>query len=240
MDWFRWHHGTSKDPKWRVISRRSGVSIVTVVSVWATIAENASESSDRGTLQGWNPEDVAAQYDIEPDQVRAVYDAMQGKVLEGNRLTGWEKRNPKREREGDDSTPRVQRYREKKRLETEGNATKRIDREIDRLEREKEETQASPSGDDVETYSPDFEIFWTAYPRKVGKGAAWKVWHRLRLSRLLQDRILAAVAEARQSSDWTRDGGQYVPHPATWLSQHRWNDTLKRPNQNTNSVRGFL
>lgn len=113
MDWLRWHHGTSKDPKWRVISRRAGVSIVTTVSVWTTIVENASESSDRGVLQGWDPEDVAAQFDIEPEQVRTVFEAMQGKVLSGNRLTGWEKRNPKREREDDDSTERVRQYRER-------------------------------------------------------------------------------------------------------------------------------
>lgn len=111
--------------------------------MWATIAENASESSNRGTLEGWDPEDVAAQFDIEPEQVQAIYDAMQGKVLDGNRLTGWDKRNPKREREDHGSTERVQRHREKKRHETDGNATKRPDREIERekerLEREKEE-----------------------------------------------------------------------------------------------------
>lgn len=88
-------------------------------------------------------------------------------------------------------------------------------------------------------YSPDFEIFWSAYPRKTGKGAAWKAWCKLRPSRKLQDRILAAVGEARKSSDWQRDSGRYIPHPTTWLHGQRWDDTVSGTD-NSNSFHGFL
>lgn len=84
-------------------------------------------------------------------------------------------------------------------------------------------------------YSPDFEIFWTTYPRKVGKGDAWKAWKKLRPSRQLQDKIRVAVAKARESLDWTKENGKYIPNPSTWINQRRWDDEApsahSRPDQ---------
>jgi phage replication O-like protein O len=72
-----------------------------------------------------------------------------------------------------------------------------------------------------------FDNFWQLYPRKVGKGAAKKVWAKLKPDDALVQRILEAVSEQRDSVQWARDGGQYIPHPATWLSQERWDDELE-------------
>jgi len=115
MDWLRWYHGTMNDPKWRVISRRAKSSIPVVLSVWAAMLENASQAMPRGVLQGWNHDDVAAALDLEPEDVQAVYDSMQGKTLDGDILTGWGKRQPKREREDGTAADRkrAQREREK-------------------------------------------------------------------------------------------------------------------------------
>ena len=69
-----------------------------------------------------------------------------------------------------------------------------------------------------------FDRFWKAYPRKVGKGAALKVWEKLNPSEELTQRMIDAVQRQRQSQQWTRDNGQYIPHPTTWLNQGRWED----------------
>lgn len=69
-----------------------------------------------------------------------------------------------------------------------------------------------------------FEKFWEAYPRKVGKGAARKIWAKLKPPEELVEKMIAAVAEQRKTPQWQKDGGQYIPHPATWLSQDRWDD----------------
>ena len=29
-----------------------------------------------------------------------------------------------------------------------------------------------------------------------------------------------------KSHDWTKDGGQFIPHAATWLNGKRWEDEL--------------
>lgn len=133
MDWFRWHNGTVTDAKWRVVARRAGVPLYMVIAVWPKLCEEANQASDRGTLDQLDDavlEDIAAALDMETEHVAAIVEAMQGKVLDGNRLTGWENRNPKRERE-DNSTDRVRRFRERnaeKRDETPGNAEKRLEK----------------------------------------------------------------------------------------------------------------
>lgn len=70
----------------------------------------------------------------------------------------------------------------------------------------------------------NFERFWFAYPRKVGKGEARKVWKKLRPSDALTDTIIDAVRRQRSWLDWTKDAGKFIPHPATWLNQTRWED----------------
>jgi hypothetical protein len=69
-----------------------------------------------------------------------------------------------------------------------------------------------------------FDRFWAAYPRKAGKDAARKAFAARKPDDALTDAMLAAVAEQSQSEQWKRDGGQYIPHPATWLNQGRWED----------------
>ena len=68
-----------------------------------------------------------------------------------------------------------------------------------------------------------FEQFWSAFPRKVGKGAARKAFaHAITLTTL--DAMLAALRWQVTQPQWIRDGGDYIPHPATWLNQERWED----------------
>jgi hypothetical protein len=74
-------------------------------------------------------------------------------------------------------------------------------------------------------YAPDFAAFWNAYPRKKSKGDAWKVWQRLKCKSLLQQ-ILTAVKVQRQTHDWTKDNGQFIPYPASWLNDRAWEDDV--------------
>lgn len=45
----------------------------------------------------------------------------------------------------------------------------------------------------------------------------------------VQEKILAAVQAAKRSDQWTKDGGQFIPHPATWINQGRWDDVHAAP-----------
>ena len=66
-----------------------------------------------------------------------------------------------------------------------------------------------------------FDRFWAAYPRKVGKGAAERSFERIHPDAALLDRMLRAIETQRQSDTWLRG---YIPNPATWLNQRRWED----------------
>jgi hypothetical protein len=72
-----------------------------------------------------------------------------------------------------------------------------------------------------------FAAFWQAYPRKKSKGQAEKAWRTLRPDEQLQAAILAGVERAKTSADWTKKGGEYVPHPATWLNAKGWEDEVE-------------
>lgn len=70
-----------------------------------------------------------------------------------------------------------------------------------------------------------FERFWLAYPRKVAKDAAWAVFQRKRPDDALTDVMILAIDEAKQTPQWRKDAGAFIPHPRTWLNQGRWQDS---------------
>lgn len=74
--------------------------------------------------------------------------------------------------------------------------------------------------------TPDelFERFWAAFPRKVGKGAARAEWKRINPSLDTVQQMFVTLAWQRQTEQWRKDGGQWIPHPRTWLHQERWED----------------
>ena len=45
----------------------------------------------------------------------------------------------------------------------------------------------------------------------------------------LFQRMLEAIKEQTASEQWKRDNGQYIPNPATWLNQGRWDDETPVP-----------
>lgn len=69
-----------------------------------------------------------------------------------------------------------------------------------------------------------FSRFWAVYPKKVGKLAAQKSFAKVKAP---VETLIAAVERQKQSSQWQKDGGQYIPNPATWLNQGRWEDDLE-------------
>lgn len=129
----------------------------------------------------------------------------------------------------DNSTIRVRKYREKREPMTEkkrfGNVSETfLKRPIDRdrnIDIKHINTPIVPKGT-----SNGFDEFWKAYPKKIGKGAALKKWEGLkRLHRLPPvELIIAAVENQKTWEQWQKDEGQFIPNPATWLNQGRWED----------------
>jgi len=69
-----------------------------------------------------------------------------------------------------------------------------------------------------------FEAFWKAYPKKIGKDAAHKAFEKRKPNDALVTQMIRAIRVQCESDAWKKDGGQFIPHPATWLNQGRWQD----------------
>jgi hypothetical protein len=72
-------------------------------------------------------------------------------------------------------------------------------------------------------YSEDFLSFWNAYPRKTAKSTAFQSWGKHVDVPL--DEILKAVDAQKKTEQWKDP--QFIPMPATWLNQRRWEDEVE-------------
>lgn len=69
-----------------------------------------------------------------------------------------------------------------------------------------------------------FEQFWKLYPKKNKKQNAFREFKKIKDIESLMPIILADVERKRQSKDWTKDNGQYIPDPERYIKNERWND----------------
>lgn len=67
-------------------------------------------------------------------------------------------------------------------------------------------------------YPADFEAFWKAYPprRRTEKPDAYRVWCKT-TQQYTVSQVMAALEAQKQSADWTKENGEFVPMPARWL-----------------------
>ena len=85
-------------------------------------------------------------------------------------------------------------------------------------------------------YEVTFQAWWNIYPRKIGKIRAEKnyiaavksIKKREQLSKADATRKLLEAAQSYAKSAGETDP-QYIPHPATWLAQGRWDDEPDLP-----------
>lgn len=81
-----------------------------------------------------------------------------------------------------------------------------------------------------------FDAFYAAYPIHVKRSAAEKAWNKISPDDDIRQRIMSAVEQQRKSEQWTREGGKFIPHPASWLNGKRWEDEVKAAAPPVNSV----
>jgi len=61
----------------------------------------------------------------------------------------------------------------------------------------------------------------------VGRKAAWREWQKINPNEADAVQMRAVLVLQRQSADWVKDGGRYIPHPRTYLAQGRYEDALE-------------
>jgi hypothetical protein len=77
---------------------------------------------------------------------------------------------------------------------------------------------------------PQFDEFWAAYPRKVGKARARTMWARVLGKKGANAReVIAAAARFSAECNARDTEAQYIPHPARWLGDERYGDERPAP-----------
>lgn len=119
--------------------------------------------------------------------------------------------------------------------ETESKKEKENKNEIENENKKEKENECStspplppsPVGEEKKPSKKDadFEVFWSAYPRKVGKLDAKRAFDKAKDLPPVET-LVSAIEQQKCSDQWTRDNGQFIPHPATWLNRGDWDAEL--------------
>lgn len=227
MEWFRFYHEAVDDPK---VQRLAPA----LFKHWVNLLCLASRNAERGTLP--TVADLAFGLRISETKVRAIlFDLRDAGLLDRDgetfRMHGW----ANRQKRSDDVTARVNKHRF-------GNADETLQETGDETFHETlphvrvTETEQSRAEKDPpptpkgEPYSTEFSEFWDVYPKKKHKDDAWRAWKGRKDRPPIAD-LIASVREHIASTDWTKDSGQYIPNPATWIRAGGWKDVVTaRPN----------
>jgi len=76
------------------------------------------------------------------------------------------------------------------------------------------------------SFSDGFDDFWISYPKKIGKQKTLEIWIKIKPDQSLLKKMLEKIELFKQTDQWKKDRGQFIPHPATWLNQERWEDEI--------------
>jgi len=88
----------------------------------------------------------------------------------------------------------------------------------------------SPANADERQRDASFDTFWNYYPRKVGKPNARKAFAKHVTSEDLLQTILNNIEQRLACGEWnTAERKEFIPHPATWLNRHGWEDDITPP-----------
>lgn len=71
-----------------------------------------------------------------------------------------------------------------------------------------------------------FNQFWLAYPKKVAKKQTMSKFKTIVKDQTTLDTILFDISRRLKTDEWSKNNGQFIPHPSTYLNQERWNDEV--------------
>lgn len=114
---------------------------------------------------------------------------------------------------------RAKSYRDRKKVVTKSSRSKvtNVTQEENRIEENRRE--------EGNMYEGVFESFWLEFPEKKGKGKAYESWCKIKSDKT---QIIQAIKKQVINNHFKgKDGKDYIPHPATWLNQKRWEDEIK-------------
>jgi len=162
-----------------------------------------------GNIPGLDNETAACAMRISPDELQITKKKFIeiGLISDDYEITKWSER----QYSSDSSTNRVHKFRNKK-SET-----------FQKRFRNRNVTPLSVSVSESKSVSL-FASFWKEYPKKANKGQAEKTWNKIKPNKELVDKMIVALSWQKKRKAWTKDNGEFCPHPSTWLNAKGWED----------------
>jgi hypothetical protein len=231
MDWFRMYHEFASDAKVQSMSEAMQRRLLMLFCLRCS-----------NTLETLHDDEIAFALRISADdlsETKALF-LRKNFVNDEWEILQWDAR----QFVSDSSSVRVKKHRAKKKLENENAPTN-------------PSNDSSPDGRNV-TVTPQnrtdteqnrikplaqnpagFARFWAAYPKRKSKGAAEKAFKAIKPSEQVLEEILQAITRATTSFEWLKDGGQFIPHPATWLRARGWEDEISTVTTSDGDAKGW-
>ena len=75
-----------------------------------------------------------------------------------------------------------------------------------------------------ELFDEMFDAFWKEYPYKANKKGAKTSFKRIKNLKDEFPLIMEALERFKQSNQWTKQNGEFIPLPTSWINQERWKD----------------
>ena len=249
MAWIESHQEVGRHPKTKKLARLLGVSLPAAVGHLHYLWWWALDFAQDGVLDKYDAEDIAdaMQWEGDADQLveallssgyiddtddgLVVHDWAEyaGKLLERRAKDRARKRaaaeaagvpsSIRRNSDGNDEegdeTPSASFVTNQPTVPNQPNTTNST---------EPDRTEPHQPADEPPLQERRFAEFWKAYPKKVGKASCQKAWLKLKPTAELFAHIMGALADQKESDQWKREGGRFIPNPLTWLNQGRWDD----------------
>ena len=133
---------------------------------------------------------------------------------------------------------RQDRYRTTKYVEEKNRLSIDINQEYSFKQSQNGIPTGNPVKYSIEKYSIDnniyaqFNAFWNAYPKKKDKAKAQKWFEKNKPSAELVELMIKKIEQFKETDDWKKEDGRYIPYPTTWLNGKRWEDEIETHQEN--------
>lgn len=155
MRWFRWHHDSCEDLKFRMVARVTDVTVRDVIALWAALLESASRNAPRGIVTNDRLNFIEVVLDLPSELMGRMCAAMEDAQLierseSSTKILNWGKRQFDTDLHDGTNAARQKRYRDRKRQRNgaqNGTVTPQI--QITDTEPEKKDSAASAAPVDL-------------------------------------------------------------------------------------------
>ncbi len=229
--WFRHYAGMMRDEKLVSAAVKAKQPVERVAWVWGAILESAAEINDGGRYE-FDCGEAAYFLRCGDDELAIILSTLAdlGRLHE-DRICKW----ADRQYESDNSTERVRKHRASVTNRNSAVSDVVVNNECNDAEtlhqryRDNEVTpdsvyvssSVSDKRTETEKITDEFEIWYAAYPKHIGRGAALRAY---RTARKKADYLALLNAAKVAATKYSQSEQKFIPHPATWLNAERWQD----------------